>query len=145
MKILLLEDDARAAGYLVKGLTESGHVCDHIDDGRDALFQVTREAYDLFIVDRMTPGLDGLSVVKSARAAGVATPVLFLTADFLHRLGQVIPDGQYRRIDLNGVVINRTGPLRASRRSASRCRSAGPPRPTCAPRRRAAPAPAGGP
>ena len=80
MKILLLEDDARAVDYIVKGLMESGHVCDHVSDGHDALFQVTRESYDIFIVDRMTPGLDGLSVVKSARAAGVATPVLFLTA-----------------------------------------------------------------
>lgn len=80
MRILLLEDDPRSAGYAINGLSESGHVCDHVADGRDALFQIAHEQYDIFIVDRMTPGLDGLSVVKSARAAGVVTPVLFLTA-----------------------------------------------------------------
>ncbi len=80
MRILLLEDDQRTADYVVRGLTESGHVCDAVSDGRDALFQVMREAYDIFIVDRMTPGLDGLSVVKSARGGGVSIPVLFLSA-----------------------------------------------------------------
>ncbi|MFP3711109.1 response regulator, partial [Paraburkholderia sp. SIMBA_009] len=63
-----------------RGLTEAGHVCDPIDDGRDGLFQATREAYDVLIVDRMLPGLDGLSVVKAIRAAQVKTPVLFLTS-----------------------------------------------------------------
>lgn len=80
MRILLLEDDARSAQYVINGLSDSGHVCDHTIDGRDALFLITREPYDIFIVDRMTPGLDGLSVVKSARANGVVTPVLLLTA-----------------------------------------------------------------
>jgi two-component system OmpR family response regulator len=49
-------------------------------DGRDALFAATREAYDVIVVDRMLPGLDGLSMVRAVRAAGVKTPVLFLTA-----------------------------------------------------------------
>lgn len=80
MRILLLEDDQRTAEYVVRGLTESGHVCDALGNGHDALFQIMHDPYDLFIVDRMTPGLDGLSVVKSARGAGVTTPVLFLTA-----------------------------------------------------------------
>ena len=80
MRILILEDDQRTSDYLVKGLTEAGHVCDSVEDGRDALFAATRESYDLIIADRMTPGIDGLSMVKAARAAGVKTPVLFLTS-----------------------------------------------------------------
>lgn len=80
MRILVLEDDAKTASYILKGLSEAGHVCDLLSDGRDALFAATREAYDVLIADRMTPGLDGLSMVKAARAAGVVTPVIFLTS-----------------------------------------------------------------
>jgi two-component system OmpR family response regulator len=80
MRILVVEDDRKTADYVVKGLSEAGHVCDLLSEGRDALFQATRETYDLAVVDRMLPGLDGLSLVKAMRAAGVRTPVLFLTA-----------------------------------------------------------------
>ena len=80
MRILMIEDDATAADYGAKGLTESGHVCDVLADGSDGLFQSTRESYDVIVVDRMLPGLDGLSMVRALRAAGVKTPVLFLTA-----------------------------------------------------------------
>ncbi|HBT69715.1 MAG TPA: DNA-binding response regulator [Agrobacterium sp.] len=80
MRILLIEDDRKTIEYIVRGLTEAGHVCDPIADGRDGLFQATLEAYDVLIVDRMLPGLDGLSVVKAIRAAQVKTPVLFLTS-----------------------------------------------------------------
>jgi two-component system OmpR family response regulator len=80
MRLLLLEDDQLTANFIVKGLTEAGHICDCLTDGRDALFAATREAYDVIIADRMVPGLDGLSVVKAARVAGVKTPVIFLTS-----------------------------------------------------------------
>jgi two-component system OmpR family response regulator len=80
MRILVVEDDGKTADYVVKGLSEAGHVCDLLSDGHDALFQATRETYDVLVVDRMLPGLDGLSLVKALRAAGVRTPVLFLTA-----------------------------------------------------------------
>ena len=80
MRILLLEDDPSAADYVARGLTESGHVCDVLSEGTDALFQASRETYDVLVVDRMVPGLDGLSVVRALRAAGRRTPVLFLTA-----------------------------------------------------------------
>lgn len=80
MRILLIEDDRRTVDYIRRGFTESGHVCDVLADGRDALFAVTRDAYDVIVADRMIPGLDGLSTVKAMRAAGVQTPVLFLTA-----------------------------------------------------------------
>ena len=76
----MIEDDAAASEYASKGLSESGHVCDVLADGSDGLFQATRETYDVIVVDRMLPGLDGLSMVRALRAAGVKTPVLFLTA-----------------------------------------------------------------
>ena len=80
MRILMIEDDKTAADYAAKGLSESSHVCDVLADGSDGLFQATRETYDVIVVDRMLPGLDGLSMVRALRAAGVRTPVLFLTA-----------------------------------------------------------------
>jgi two-component system, OmpR family, response regulator len=80
MRILLIEDDASAADYVARGLTEQGHICDVLSEGTDGLFQATRESYDVLVVDRMLPGLDGLSLVRALRAAGRKTPVLFLTA-----------------------------------------------------------------
>lgn len=82
MRILVIEDDAKMSAYIARGLTEAGHVCDTFSDGRDGLFQATQagDPYDVFVVDRMLPGLDGLSIVRAARAAQVRTPVLFLTA-----------------------------------------------------------------
>ncbi|MGS0625981.1 response regulator, partial [Ralstonia sp. VS2407] len=79
MKVLLIEDDAKTACYIGQGLTEHGHVVDHADNGRDGLFLAVSNAYDVMIVDRMLPGLDGLGAVKTLRAAGVQTPILFLT------------------------------------------------------------------
>ncbi|MER9495273.1 winged helix-turn-helix domain-containing protein [Mesorhizobium sp. M0320] len=80
MRLLLVEDDPRTADYVVKGLSEAGHVCDLLRDGNDALFAATRDAYDVIVVDRMLPGLDGLSMIKAVRAAGVRTPAIFLTS-----------------------------------------------------------------
>lgn len=80
MRILLVEDDRKTAAYVAKGFAEAGHVCDVFSDGRDGLFQATREPYDVAVVDRMLPRLDGLSLVKALRAARVSTPVLFLTS-----------------------------------------------------------------
>jgi two-component system, OmpR family, response regulator len=80
MRILLIEDDRRTVQYVLRGLREGGHQCDTVDDGRRALFLATQERYDVMVVDRMLPGLDGLSLVKTLRAAGVETPILFLTA-----------------------------------------------------------------
>jgi two-component system OmpR family response regulator len=80
MKILVIEDDAQAAAYLVKGLKESGHVVDHVADGKDGLFMAGSENYDVLIVDRMLPGRDGLAIVEILRGAGTQTPVLFLSA-----------------------------------------------------------------
>lgn len=79
MKALLIEDDAETAAYIVNGLAEAGLVVDHAKNGRDGLLLAAGEPYDIMIVDRMLPGLDGLAIVKTIRGAGVKTPVLFLT------------------------------------------------------------------
>jgi two-component system OmpR family response regulator len=80
VNILLAEDDAEIAAYLCKGLAGEGHVVDHVPNGRDALGQAMSQPYDLLVLDRMMPGLDGLSMLKSLRAARVRTPVILLTA-----------------------------------------------------------------
>src|SRR5258708_10173326 len=79
VKILLVEDDKQTADYIAKGLREHSHVVDHASNGRDGLYLATGEKYDVMIVDRMLPTMDGLSLVKAARASNVRTPVLFLT------------------------------------------------------------------
>lgn len=80
MKILLAEDDVVSAEYIRKGLTEKGYVVDWVEDGREALTYCLYNKCDLFIADRMLPGMDGLSVVKALRASGRKLPVIFLTA-----------------------------------------------------------------
>lgn len=84
MKILLAEDDPKMAEYLIAGLVESGNSVDHVTDGRDALSYCLYFDCDMVILDRMMPGMDGLSVLKALRAAQKDLPVLFLTA-----MGQV--------------------------------------------------------
>jgi two-component system OmpR family response regulator len=79
-KILLVEDDRETADYLVRGLSEESHNVEHCADGRDGLFRASDGSFDLIILDRMVPGLDGLGLLKALRAAGVATPVLILSA-----------------------------------------------------------------
>lgn len=79
MRILLIEDDAETASYLVSGLEEEGYAVVRSGNGRDGLFLATSEHFDLMIVDRMLPGLDGLTIVKTLRAGQIETPVLFLT------------------------------------------------------------------
>ncbi len=79
MRILLIEDDDETAAYVANGLRELGHVVDHAATGKDGLHLGAGESFDLMIVDRMLPGLDGLALVKAIRAAGTKTPVLFLT------------------------------------------------------------------
>ncbi|MEX3006965.1 winged helix-turn-helix domain-containing protein [Hoeflea sp. TYP-13] len=80
MHILVLEDDAALGPWIVKGLTEAGHIADLLSDGRQALVAATTRDYDVLILDRMTPELDGLSTLKAIRAARISTPALFLTA-----------------------------------------------------------------
>ena len=80
MRILLIEDDRQMADYLRKALSEVGALADHAADGREGLLQAASADYDVLIVDRMLPGLDGLGIVRTLRAAGHRTPVLILSA-----------------------------------------------------------------
>jgi two-component system OmpR family response regulator len=80
MRVLVVEDDAETAAYVVTGLTTGGHTADHVTDGRDGLILATTNSYDVIVVDRMLPGLEGLVMVRTIRGAGVKSPVLFLTA-----------------------------------------------------------------
>ena len=80
MRLLIIEDDAETAAYLVNGLQESGHVAEQTGDGLTGLQAAQAARYDALVVDRMLPGLDGLSLVRKLRDAGNTTPVLFLTA-----------------------------------------------------------------
>jgi two-component system OmpR family response regulator len=80
MRVLIIEDDRDAAQYLAKGLRESGHSAEVAEDGRDGLLRAAVEPFDVLIVDRMLPNLDGLSLVQHLRKTGHATPVLFLSA-----------------------------------------------------------------
>jgi two-component system, OmpR family, response regulator len=80
VKILLVEDDVETVDYLVQGLAEGGHRIEVAPDGRDGLFRAAGEEWDLLIVDRMLPSLDGLALVRTIRSGGIPTPILFLTA-----------------------------------------------------------------
>lgn len=84
MRLLLIEDDASVADFIVRGFREGGHTIDHADNGKDGLFLATTETYDALIIDRMLPGVDGLSIIRTLRASDNNTPVLILSA-----LGQV--------------------------------------------------------
>ena len=80
MKILLLEDDALTREHVQRSLEQAGHVVDACSEGRDAIFLGTGGDYSVMVMDRMVPGIDGLSVVKALRISGVRAPVLLLTA-----------------------------------------------------------------
>ena len=80
LKILLLEDDDATRAHIAKMLAAAQHVVDECRSGQDAVFMATTNQYTVLIVDRMVDWLDGLRAVRAMRAAGVATPVLFLTA-----------------------------------------------------------------
>jgi two-component system, OmpR family, response regulator len=88
MRILVVEDDREAAAYLTKGLSESGHRVDLAVEGRDGLERATHESFDAMIIDRVLPGIDGLSIVAALRAAHNQTPVLVVSAldDVEHRV-----------------------------------------------------------
>ena len=80
MHILVVEDDSTMAQHIVHGLTEAGHDVDHVSDGRDMLRAAADDSLDLLVVDRMLPGMDGLTAIQAVRAAGNRTPVLILSA-----------------------------------------------------------------
>src|ERR1700733_13732100 len=84
MRILIIEDDRDTAAYLAKAFREAGHVADQANDGLTGYDLALEGAYDVAIVDRMLPKMDGLTLVGSLRSQNNETPVLILSA-----LGQV--------------------------------------------------------
>ena len=80
MRILIIEDDPKVAAYVQKGLKEAGHVVDCAVDGEEGLFLVGSEHYDVLVVDRMLPKIDGLSVIKTLRGKGNLVAALILSA-----------------------------------------------------------------
>lgn len=79
-KILLIEDDNEIAAFIKKGLREVMHTLDLADNGKDGLFLATTETYDVLIIDRMLPELDGLTILKTLRGSGNAVPAIILSA-----------------------------------------------------------------
>ena len=79
-KILVVEDDETTADYVVGGLEQNGFIVDRASNGRDGLFHATDGKYAAIVLDRMLPGMDGLSVLSAIRAAGIQTPVILLSA-----------------------------------------------------------------
>ena len=80
MRILVIEDDKQTRDFLVQGLTQSGHVVDAASDGKDGLFLALEQEFDVIVVDRMLPGLDGLSIIETVRNSGNRAPILILSA-----------------------------------------------------------------
>ena len=80
MRLLIIEDEPEVLAYIAKGMSEAGHTADTCANGKDGLFLATTEQYDVLIVDRMLPGLDGLTLIRTLRGAGNVTPALILSA-----------------------------------------------------------------
>jgi two-component system OmpR family response regulator len=80
MRVLLVEDDPQLSAFILKALREIGAVVDHAGDGREGLFLAAGGGYDVLILDRMLPKLDGLTILRTLRASGDTTPVLILSA-----------------------------------------------------------------
>jgi two-component system, OmpR family, response regulator len=95
VRVLVIEDDKDVASFLRKGLAQAGYNVDHADNGKDGLFLATTEPYDALIVDRMLPGVDGLTIIRTLRASEKGTPVLILSA-----LGEV--DDRVRGLKAGG-------------------------------------------
>jgi two-component system, OmpR family, response regulator len=80
MRILVIEDDASVLDYISRGLRESGFAVDQSADGKDGLYRASAEKYDALVVDRMLPGIDGLTIIRTLRGADNNTPALILSA-----------------------------------------------------------------
>jgi two-component system OmpR family response regulator len=80
VRILIIEDDKDVSSFIMNGLEQAGYTVDGADNGKDGLFLATTESYDLIIADRMLPGVDGLTIVRTIRASNIRVPVLVLSA-----------------------------------------------------------------
>jgi DNA-binding response OmpR family regulator len=86
MRVLLVEDDARVASFLVKGLGSRGYRVEHVHTGAEALARVrARDAYGLVLLDLGLPDMDGLDVLRTLRESGLSVPVIVLTSDAADR------------------------------------------------------------
>lgn len=131
-RILLIEDDDRLADYIAKGLAEQSFTVDRAANGRDGLFLATDSEFDLVILDRMLPGLDGMAVLKAIRAAELATPVLILSAlgDTDSRVDGLVagaddylakPFSFAELLARTQALLRRNGPGRGSESAVLRC------------------------
>jgi len=108
MRILVVEDDLEAQRYLVNGLKEAGHVVDDAADGETGLTLALSRPYDVAIVDRMLPKMDGLNVVAEMREHGNNMPILFLSAlSEVERPRQGVEGGR-RRLPHQALRLRRT-------------------------------------
>jgi two-component system OmpR family response regulator len=89
VRVLIIEDDKDVASFIQKGLAQAGWNVDHADNGKDGLFLATTESYDALVVDRMLPGVDGLTLIRTLRASENRIPALILSA-----LGEVDDRGK---------------------------------------------------
>ncbi|MDC0534484.1 response regulator transcription factor [Francisellaceae bacterium] len=80
MKVLVIEDDKQVREFIIKGFKEHGHTVYYADNGKDGLFLATTDKFDILIVDRLLPELDGLTIIKTIRGAGNLSPVIILSA-----------------------------------------------------------------
>lgn len=80
VRILVVEDDESHARFITDGLRQAGHSVDQAQDGMDGLFLATEEHYDVMVLDRMLPKLDGLAVIQAMRGNGNKTPILILSS-----------------------------------------------------------------
>ncbi len=80
MRVLVIEDDHETADYICTSLKKQGHLVVHVADGKQGFLSALDEIFDVMVIDRMLPGLDGLSLVRAVRGADLQTPILFLSA-----------------------------------------------------------------
>lgn len=80
INVLVVEDDKETASYIIKGLTECGHVVDYAEDGREGLLMADSSQYHVIIVDRMLPKVDGVTLTRTLRGNSNRTPILMLSA-----------------------------------------------------------------
>ena len=80
MNVLLVEDDPGVGGFVAAELRTAGHACVHKTDGEDALLEARNTVYDVLVIDRMLPRMDGLTLIKTLRDGGSNTPMLVLSA-----------------------------------------------------------------
>ena len=80
MKVLVIEDDDQVRDFILKGFKEHGYTVHYANNGKDGLFLATTEKFDLLIIDRLLPQLDGLTIIKTIRGAGNLAPVIILSA-----------------------------------------------------------------